>query len=324
MRKRIRVTDSAAACSRGNAARFRLFLSILFLTVFCDIGIAIGGGRVVVLSEPNASIYQQAVTGFQQGFAGAGEVQQVRMSGDPQQLDSQIAALRKNPPNLLVAIGTEAALAAKNRLRGVPILYCLVVRPVQNKLVGQDIGGIKLNVGLSEQFANIQKALPGIRSIGVVYDEIATGSTVRQARRYLNPGVRLVARDVRNAREAAEAISGMAGTIDAYWLLLDGVVANPANFKLLVEFSIANKVALISPSVPFVAAGALLSVEADYLETGRKTAKMARDILDGKARAGDFVAEAPIGPVLTVNAEVARRLGITIPHHIPASILSPP
>jgi ABC-type uncharacterized transport system substrate-binding protein len=135
--------------------------------------------------------------------------------------------------------------------------------------------------------------------------------------------VKLVIRAAPTARAAAEAIDGLAGAIDAFWLLWDPVIANPANFRHLVDFCLRNRVALVSPATPFVEAGALMSIGPDYFETGRKTGLTARNILNGKVRLSDLGAEPPAGPLLTINRAVAQRLGINIPPDLDAEILSP-
>ena len=97
------------------------------------------------------------------------------------------------------------------------------------------------------------------------------------------------------------------GQVDAFWLLWDPVIANVSNFRLLVDLSLKNKVALIAPAPPFVEAGALMSVSADYEKAGQRASEMARLVLAG-GRAGNFRAEPPPARLITINASVARQL----------------
>ena len=277
---------------------------------------------VVLLVEDSASIYRRAATGFEEGFGKSEKVQTIYVDAEGKTLAPLLARSSTFEPRLTVAIGTRAALAAHSRLRG-PVLYCLALDPEGNALTGENIGGFAFDIEVSRRMAEMQKALPRATRIGVIYDEPVSGRLVRQARRYLNPGVKLVMRDAQSARVAGETIDSLAGNIDTFWLLWDPVIANPANFRRLVEFSFRNKVALVSPATPFVEAGALVSISADYFETGRNTGILARKILDGKLRIADLGNKPPAGPLLTVNGEVARRLGITIPPDLRAEILSP-
>ena len=316
---------------RGRKATELAHLSLLAwlaaacVPLFLTPRVAAAADRVVLLLERGASIYQRAAVGFKQGFAGAGELVEIGLSGDPGDLEARLTALRRDPPRLLVTIGSaRAALIAREKLPGVPILYCLALNPVENKLVGDNIGGVAFDLALSEQLASIQKALPEVRRIGVIYDEMVSGQVVREAKRYLNPGVHLKTQAASTPREAARAIEQLGSAVDAFWMLMDPVIANPANFNLLLEFSLKNRVPLICPAVPFVEAGALLSVSANYLEVGRRTGRMAREVWEGKARPGDFGAETPKEPLLTLNETVARRLRITLAGDVRADILSPP
>jgi putative ABC transport system substrate-binding protein len=213
-------------------------------------------------------------------------------------------------------------MAAKSRLPYVPVVYCLALNPVKNDLVGANVGGVRLEVDFAQQFSDLEKLVPRLKRLGVIYSEPVSGRLVRQARAELKPGVELIARDARDPRQAAQFIEEIMGQVDAFWLLWDAVIANVPNFRLLVDLSLKNKVALIAPAPPFVEAGALMSVSADYEKAGQRASEMARLVLAG-GRAGDFAAEPPPARLITINASVARQLGISIPPTLHAEILSP-
>jgi putative ABC transport system substrate-binding protein len=283
--------------------------------------------QVALLVERGASTYRQAAQEFQRAFVNANEIEQIEIDENGRGPGQALEQLIRTPPRLVVAIGTRAARTASERLSSLPILYCLALRPVENKLVGENIGGIVLDVELSRQFENIRKLLPGLRRIGVVYDEMTSGSLVRQVRPYLGSNVQLVLRSARTPQEAEREIqyllNNVLGPGDAFWLLWDSVTANPANFGLLVNLSLKNKVPIIAPARPFVEAGALVSAGANYEQAGRQAAQMARQILAGQAKPGDFAAVAPAEVTVTINGAVARQLGLTIPADLRADILAP-
>jgi putative ABC transport system substrate-binding protein len=278
--------------------------------------------RVTVLVERGTSIHMQAARGFEQGFGNADEVEFAYLSGEPRELDQRIDLLRKSPPRLVVAIGTQAAMAARSRLRDVPVVYCLALNPDKNNLVGPDVGGVRLDVDLIKQFTVLEQVLPKAQRIGIVYDEPSSGHVVRQALKTAPPTVNLLTRDARTPKQAAQFIEELMPQIDAFWLLWDPVIANAANFKLLVDLSLKHKVALIAPASPFVEAGALLSIGADSHKAGQRTAEMAKAVLGGQ-KPGEFKAESPSEMRVTINGAVARRLGISIPHDLRAEVLSP-
>ena len=138
--------------------------------------------RVVVLIERGATFYLQASRGFKQNFTPLAEAGVTYVDGDLRELHAIVEELRNDPPRLVVAFGTQAAIAAKSRLHDVPILYCLALNPVKNDLVGANVGGVRLEVDFSQQFADLKKLVPHLKRIGVIYSEPVSGRLVRQAR----------------------------------------------------------------------------------------------------------------------------------------------
>ena len=267
---------------------------------------------VLLLVESPAAPYQQAAQGFEQSYT-TGGYSRIELDPDPKIRDARLAGLAS--PRLLVVIGTEAARAARRRWPTTPLVYCLALHPRQNALTGPATGGVSMTVDPADQLNVLMKLVPGVQRIGVVYDEALA------AEPQLRSIARLVRRQVRNPREAARAIQELVPQVDAFWMLLDPVIANPANFRLLADLSLRHKVPILAPAAPFVEAGALVSVGPDYQRAGRRAAEIAQLVLGGR-RAGDF-SEAPPAYVVTINGRVARQLGIAIPRDLRANILSP-
>ena len=300
--------------------------AIVLIVLYCSMGTAVSA-QVALLVERGASTYQQAAQGFKTAFANTRDLEQIEIDESGRLSGELLARWQRNPPRLIIAIGTRAARAASERLPNLPILYCLALRPLENQLVGMNIGGMVLDVELPQQFENIRKLLPNLRRIGVVYDELTSGSLVRRTGQYLGARIQVVSRNARTPQEAEREIrdlfNNVLGPGDAFWLLWDSVTANPANFRTLVELSLKNKGALIVPARPFVEAGALISVGANYEKAGRQLAQMAQQILAGQAHPGDFLAVPPAELTVTINGAVARQLGVSIPHDLRADILAP-
>jgi putative ABC transport system substrate-binding protein len=301
-----------------------ILFRVIAILVLCG-SLAIGASaQVTVLVERGASPYRQTAQGFKESFSDAIDPEEIEIDETGQLSRDLVEQLRANPPQLVVTIGTRAARTAAERLPNLPILYCLPLRPREAQLTGANIGGMVLDIPLQRQMEGIRKLLPNLRRLGVVYDELTSGSQLKQARQ---AGLELIPRNARTPQEAERQIrdlfTNVLGPGDAFLLLWDPVAANPATFRILVELSLKNKVALIVPARPFVEAGALVSVGANYEQVGRQLAQMAHEILAGNTRAGKFQAVAPPDVTITINGEVARQLNIPIPADFRADILGP-
>ena len=333
MRDRTRATESRRARSEA-AARAQGPGWVLFfgMATLAAVAVCIGAEsasdrRVALLVESSASIYQQAALGFEKEFASAGQVQKLYLDEAQPGAEPKLEALRRDPPNLVVSIGTQAAKTARKNLPNVALLYCLALRPHENNLVGRNIGGIALEIELSRQLDDIRKALPNVRRMGVVYDDLTSGARVEQAQQYLGSEVQLIRRVARTRQEATRAIqdllSNALSSEDAFWLLWDPVAANPTNFRQLVELSWRYKVPIIAPARPFVEAGALFSVEPNYRKAGEQAGRLAQQVLKGELQLANVQARPPQEIVITVNGGVEQRLGISLPKNLRMEVLEP-
>jgi putative ABC transport system substrate-binding protein len=275
---------------------------------------------VLLLVESGAAPYQQAARGFEGRYGGAG-LTRVQLDADVRAREARLADFAVTRPRLLVVVGGEAARAARRRWPDTPLVYCLAVNSGPTLLQGAQTGGVGMSVAPAHQFEVLKRLVPGARRIGTVYDPARSADLIRQAQPHLPAGGRLAQRTAGSPREAAVAIRELIPQVDAFWMLLDPVVANPANFRVLVDLSLRHRVPLLAPAAPFVEAGALVSVGPDYGQAGRRAAEIAEQVLRG-ARPGDFVEPAP-AYVVTINGRVARRFGLPIPRDLPAHILSP-
>jgi ABC-type uncharacterized transport system substrate-binding protein len=68
----------------------------------------------------------------------------------------------------------------------------------------------------------------------------------------------------------------------------------------------------------------LISIGPDYWKAGEQAGRMARQVLDQTLRLEELEDRAPEALVITVNGEVARRLGISFPPGLHQVVLEAP
>ena len=109
--------------------------------------------------------------------------------------------------------------------------------------------------------------------------------------------------------------------VDAIWVHIDPVVMNQKSFDFLKERSLATGLPLLtSLSDKFAEAGALVSVSVDFTAIGSQAATIVEMFMqDGSVPKAHRI-QPPVGGKLSVNLEVAKQLGITIPAESYANI----
>jgi putative ABC transport system substrate-binding protein len=185
------------------------------------------------------------------------------------------------------------------------VLYALVPNPEQLGL--ERDRGATLFVSPSHQVKGIKSALPGVKTLGLLY---SPGQGKRNAEEYETAakaaGLRVVAVPVAERSGVAEAARGMVGKVDALWLLPDSVVISADTFKFMVQLSLGSKLPLIGFSEAMARAGAVVSFEPDFGEIGRKLASSAKRVLSGGP------AHPETEGLMYVNAKSAELVGANI------------
>ncbi|MHB1844839.1 MAG: ABC transporter substrate-binding protein [Deltaproteobacteria bacterium] len=267
--------------------------------------------RVAVLRSDDIAAYNEAHSGFRQGMKEAVQVFDLG-HGHADALDS----LRQSHPALVLAIGARAARAAAEALSDTPVVYCMVLDPAANGIAGANITGVTLAIPVRSQIEEFRRVFPALSRLGVVYNPAKTGALVQEARAAAaGLGITVIAEAVPRSDQVPDAMSRLAGKVDALWLPPDATVVTLETFKLALELSLTRKLPMMVFSSQFVKAGALLALSPDYAASGREAARIVRLILLG--RKPSEIPSSPTKGTLVINTATAKSLGL----EVPASVL---
>lgn len=270
---------------------------------------------VVILTSSNNRLYEAPVTSFQSQLEGEATVYAETVA-EPRGLAEAVQAVK---PTLIFALGTQAAIFARQKLPDVPLLFAMVVNHRRLKeLQAPQVMGVALEVPPASEFTQFKLALPGMNRVLVLHasentSDVVAGAT--EAARSL--GITLVAAPVRDLAELKTQYDRYSKQVDAVWLLNDPVVMNPAAFAWLREASYRDRVALISSlSEKFARAGALMSVSVDLSSLGFQASAMATGVLKRQQTLSEIGVQPPIGARLVLNMVVAQKLGLQVPEEV--------
>ena len=284
---------------------------ILSLTLFHET--AAGSQDVMVVQSLRVKPYDDALLGFKSVFPG--RIKKLLLP-EADGADA-VRAARETRPDLILAIGAEA-LAKVRRIKDIPIVYLMVLNP-HTLLQGEDnITGVSMSIPPEMQFAAMQKVIPHIRRVGLLYDPGKTGFLVKKAQLAARgAGIELVAREVHRTKDVPELINSMKDTVQAFWMIPDTTVVTPETVNFLLLFSLENRIPILAFSDKYVEAGALMSLDINAFNLGKQAGEAARKIL-----AGTHVREIPRidakNVVLSINTKTAKKLGIAVSDEVMA------
>ena len=288
--------------------------------------------RLGYLAAPPSSAERPRIDALRQGLRDLGYVEGQNIAIDYRFADGKLerlpelaAELVRLKVDVLMAISTNGALAAKRATSTIPIIFMGVAGPVEAGLVeslarpGGNITGL----------TNIASVLSGKR-LEVLKETIAKLSRVAVLWDPQNPGSSLQWKETEiAARELSLEIFSMdVSSENKYGSAFDGairarsaalaVTLNPlavSNQKRVAELAAKNRLPAIYPRVDFVESGGLMSYGPVFAAEGRDAARLVDKILKG-AKPADLPVEQPTKFELIINLKAAKQIGLTIPPNV--------
>jgi ABC-type uncharacterized transport system substrate-binding protein len=225
--------------------------------------------------------------------------------------------------DVIVAVPTAAALAAKNATGTIPIVTVAVFDPVESGLVaslarrGKNVTGLTLIAGteiVGKYLELLKESLPKTSRVAVLWNpaNAAHPSLVRAAESSARAlGLQLQLAGARGPDEVDHALAAMTREhAGALMVLPDSMFV--AQRTRLAELATKNRLPAMYALRLHVEAGGLMAYSANLPDSARRAASFVDRILKG-AKPADLPVEQPTKFELVINLKTAKALGLTIP-----------
>lgn len=246
-------------------------------------------------------------------------------SQDLSRLTTHAAELLAMDIDLLVAVTSNAAVAAKKSTSTVPIVFMGVTDPISAGLAeslarpGGNATGITNVAAIltGKRLELLKEVVPKLVHVAVLWDPKAPGSipqweASQEPARQL--GLQLHSMTASSPDDYAMAFrDALKARSTAAWITLNPV-AN-SNQKLIAELAIENRLPTICARADYAENGCLMAYGPGYNTEGKDGARYVDRVLKG-ARPSDLPIEQPTKFELLINLKTAKRLGFTIPRPV--------
>ena len=242
------------------------------------------GQRIAIVPSSEAAPYQKAQQAIEKHLVSQGHITEVILLKD---LEKNISTAINDETKAIVAIGSQAATHLHKRIKP-PILltYCMVAEPAKLGLEEEPaLQGISTDVPLESQFKLISEALPGARTVGMLYNSQTKDgkSFLTTVKSSLPNGWQLKAIAIDETKKyetVSKAIEALFdGEIDVVWTHPDSSIYTRATVRTLLLSALRKNVPVFGFSLGFVNAGALLGIAIEPETQGRKAAELTLDLL---------------------------------------------
>ena len=222
--------------------------------------------------------------------------------------------------DLIVAITTPSAQAMKNVVEGIPVVFSAVTDPQGAGLIGPGMTGVSNLTPIESQFELIQALLPGVKTIGMVYNTAEANAVflVERAKAKAEElGYKMEVTVITSTNEVGIALDQLLPKVDMLYSVQDNMVASA--FPVVVQKANEAGVPIIGTVQAFVDQGAIAMDNASDYEVGIQTGKMVARILEG-ANVDEIPFETTQNTAFTVNEEALAFFGITLPEDLQARL----
>lgn len=290
----------------------RLFRSIL--TLYCLISIwgTTHAAEIAVLKSADLPYYERAIAGFKADLSVTTSIKDYNLQGQLEQGRDIAKSLRASPPDLVLAVGLKAAMAAKLEIFDTPVVFCMVLNPDTYGLPTSNMTGVAVRTPAETQLSTLRSMMPDRSRIGILYDEAQSGDFIHDAVRAAKPlGLDLVAAAIQRPDEIPVALRKLLPKVDVLWLIQDQLIVSESAIPFFLDSTLNAKIPIFTFSSTLVQQGALGALVSDPWTVGQQAARIARARLkDPRVSEGQI--EPPEHPQLALNLNSAEYLGIIL------------
>jgi putative ABC transport system substrate-binding protein len=219
--------------------------------------------------------------------------------------------LKEGGFDIFITIGPPAARFIWERFpsRDVQKAYTMVLNPESILGFAQLACGVTLRIPVIDQIRLIAKALPSVKTLGLLQNPTHNAVFVNRASAYAPYwGLEIVPLDVSSKKEIPLVLKRHWRDLDALLLIPDRTVISESIVQYIIKEAIVKRVAVVGFNRFFYESGAALAFVFDYSELGKQTALLVHKILSGEK----CEQEPPIFHAW-INRRVVQKLGMEFP-----------
>lgn len=249
--------------------------------------------------------------------------------GDATNLNTIVQEAINAAPDAIATVGTPASQAVVGADSGIPNFFISVGDPVGAGLISdmdaapdKNATGTSNYIPIEDIFTFAEELTPGIATYGILYNtgEVNAVTTAENAIAYLEEnGIAYVEQTVTSASEVQTAAEALALEVDAIFVPNDSIIQSA--MPLVSQVARENQIPVYGSSAVMVQSGAFATKAISDTKIGAITADKCIEYLEGTP-IEEIPAEVVPADDVSINADAAEALGITIPDDIDAEIVN--
>ncbi len=220
-------------------------------------------------------------------------------------------------PSVIVTFSTPMSQAVASATHTIPIVFGAVTDPVAAKLTNNaNITGLTDFVPPEKQIALIQKILPKIKTLGVIFNagEVNAQKQVDGIKATCDKmGIKVIEATASKTSDVPSAVKTLVGRVDAILLPTDNTVVSA--LESILKITNRDKIPVFGSDVDIVRRGAMAAYGVDWHESGLTLAHIVSDLLKGQS-IETLPIQNPQKLILHLNHTAAQKMDIALPEEV--------
>lgn len=239
---------------------------------------------------------------------------------DRQTVDELGKSIKADRPKLTIAVGTKTTKLLQTKLSREPILFTMVFRPDRTELVknlkfpGKNATGVALDIPLETQFETLRKIFPYMRRIGTLYTPYLDQDLINEAKKVAEKhNFTLLAQEVYSKDQIQKQLELLfKDQIQLLWSTADQKIYSKKSLQYILLSLNRFRVPYMGLSKSYLKLGAYVSMDPSPVHIGKKTAAMARRIIEKRQNPMITPVEFPDQVMYSVNERVMKQFKFSI------------
>ena len=239
---------------------------------------------------------------------------------DRQNMSSLAKEIKKNRAKLTISVGTKATKLLQTKMKREPILFTMVFRPDRTELVknlrfpGKNATGVALDIPLDTQFESLRKIFPYMRRIGTLYTPYLDQDVIDKAKIIAEKyNFSLAAQEVYSKDQIQKQLETLfRQQIQLLWSTADQKIYSKKSLQYILLSLNRFKVPYMGLSKSYLKLGAYVSMDPDPVHIGKKTADMAKRMIEKRQNPMITPVEFPDEVRYSINEKVMKQFRFKI------------
>ncbi|MCK4427183.1 MAG: ABC transporter substrate-binding protein [candidate division Zixibacteria bacterium] len=279
---------------------------------------------IVIVKSSSSTPFLKAVEGFKKEIRKS-EIEAILIEydvSDQSKGEGQIAQkIRNLKPDLIVTIGSRSTAMVSQKIKDIPIVFCMVLNPVSSGFIqsmrssGNNLSGASLDIPVRIQLEKFKLIVPKLKRLGVLFTQDSKQVIIEAQGVCKRIGVELVPELIYSEKEIPGAVEALAQEVDGLWAVADTIIFTPQSTQHILLYTLRNGLPFMGLSPSFVKAGALFTLACDHKDVGRQAGELALGVLSGEVPS-QIPITIPRMIYLCLNLRTAEQINLKIPEKI--------